>query len=78
MADVADLQSDEIAATQLAVDAQVEQRELANPALHPESEAERPNVLGRERGLLSDDLALVSRLAKSIDACVAHDGLPPG
>ena len=64
MAYVADLQSDEIAATQLAVDAQVEQRELAHPVLHLEADAERPDFLELERGLLPHDLALVPRLPK--------------
>ncbi len=77
MADVAHLQSDEIAAAQLAVDAQVEQCELTHSVLHLESNSERPDVLEFERGLLPDDLALVPRLTRSLDACVAHDGLPP-
>jgi hypothetical protein len=75
MTNISDLQSDEIAPTQLAVDAQVEERELAHPVLHLETDTERPDVLELERGLLPDDLALVPRLAKSVDACVAHDGL---
>jgi len=76
MTNIADLQGDEVASTQLAVDTQVEKCELAHPVLHLEADAERPNVLELERGLLPDDLALVPRLAKSVDACVAHDGLP--
>jgi hypothetical protein len=38
-------------------------------------DAERPDILELERGLLPDDLALVPRLAKSVDACFAYDGL---
>jgi hypothetical protein len=45
MAHVPDLESDEIASAQLAVDAQVEQREFAYATLHLEADAERPDVL---------------------------------
>src|SRR5690606_4198834 len=67
MADVADLQSDQVAAAQLAVDTQVEKCELTHPVLHLEPYAERPDVLEFERRLLPDDLALVPRLTESLD-----------
>jgi hypothetical protein len=67
---------DEVAATQLAVDAQVEQGELSHPAVHMESDAQRPDVLELEWRLLPDDLALVPRLAMSGVACGSHHGLP--
>jgi len=73
---VPDLERYEIAAAQLAVDAQVEEREFAHPVLHLEANAQRPDVLGLERCLLPDDLALVPRLARSGVACVSRDGLP--
>jgi hypothetical protein len=76
MTNISDLQGDEIAPAQLTVDTQVEKCELAHPVLHLEADAERPDVLQLERGLLPDDLALVPRLAKRVDACGAHDGLP--
>lgn len=63
VADVPDLESDEVAAAKLAVDAQVEQGELAHPALHLETDAQRPDVLELERRLLPDELPLVPRLA---------------
>jgi len=55
MTDIPDLERDEIAAAQLAVDAQVEEREFAHPALHLEADAQRPDVLELERCLLPDD-----------------------
>lgn len=66
----------EIAPAQLAVDFQIEQREFPHSVLHLESDAEGLDVLGLERGFLPDDLAFVPRLAMSIAACGAHDGLP--
>jgi hypothetical protein len=76
MAHVPDLESDEIASAQLAVDAQVEQREFAYATHHLEADAERPDVFELEGRLLSDDLFLVPRLARSGVSCGFHDGLP--
>ena len=76
MTNVPDLQGNEVASTQLAVNTQVKQRELAYPVLHLEADAERPDVLELERSLLPDDLALVPRLAMSGVARGFHDGLP--
>jgi hypothetical protein len=45
MTNISDLQGDEIAPTQLAVDAQAEKSKLAHPVLHLEADAERPDVL---------------------------------
>ena len=58
MTHIPDLEGDEAAAAQRAVDAQVEQGGLALPALHPAADAQRPEVLALERRLLPDDLAL--------------------
>ena len=60
----------------IAVDAQVDEGELAHPSLHLESDAKRPDILELERRLLPDDLALVPRLAMSVVASYSHDGLP--
>ena len=76
MAHVPDFEGDEVASAQLAVDAQVEEREFAQRALHLEAHAQRPDVLELEGRLLPDDLALVPRLASSGNACGFHDGLP--
>jgi hypothetical protein len=73
---VPDLERDEIAAAQLAVDAQVEQRKFSHPALHLETNAQSPDVPELEGCLLPDDLALVPRLARRGVACGTHDGLP--
>ena len=74
--DVPDSQADQVAASQLAVDAQVEQRELTNPVLHLQADAQRPDVLGLERRLLADDLALVPWLSVGGVGGESHDGLP--
>ena len=42
MTNISDFQGDEIAATQLAVDTQVEKCELAHPVFHLEANTERP------------------------------------
>ena len=76
MTHVSDLERDEVAAAQLAVDAEVEQGEFAHPSLHLEADAQRPDVLELERRLLPDELALVPRLAMNGIACGSHDGLP--
>src|SRR4051794_6853145 len=55
VADVPDLEADEVAAAQLAIDSQVEERELAHPAFHLEANTKCPDVLDLERCLLTDD-----------------------
>ena len=57
--DIAHLELDEVAASQLAIDAEVKQRELSNAAFHMQSNSERPDVFKLERCLLANDLALV-------------------
>jgi len=76
VADIADAQLHQIASAQLAVDAQVEQRQFAAPVLHLQVRPDRPDFPGLERGLLPDELALVPRLAMNGIACGTHDGLP--
>jgi hypothetical protein len=58
VADVADPQCDEVATPELAVDAQVEERQLAHAVLHLEPHPKCPDVLELEWSLLPDDLAL--------------------
>ena len=76
MTHIADLEGDEVAAGKLAVDAQVEECQLTHQVLHLKPNPQRPDVLGLERGLLADDLALVPWL---VIICVGNrtqDGLP--
>ena len=72
-----DPEADEVAATQLAVDSQIEKRELAHPVFHLKAHPKCPDVLDFERGLLAHDLALVPWLAMSGVDTGFHDGLLP-
>ncbi len=74
--DVAHLQSDQIAASQLAVNSEVEQGELADAILGLKTDTECPDVFDLERCLLPDDLAFVPRLAMDGRDVGFHDGLP--
>ena len=76
VADVPDLEADEVAAAQLAVESQVEKGKLADPAFHLETNSNGPDVLELERCLLTDDLALVPWLAMNSVGVGSHDGLP--
>lgn len=76
MTNVPDLERDEVAAAQLTIDPQVEDRELARPPLHLGPHAQRPNVLELEGRLLPNDLAPVSQLAMSRIGNGYPDGLP--
>jgi hypothetical protein len=76
VADIPDLEADQVAAAQLAVDTQIEQGELAYPTRHLEPDAKDPDVLELERCLLPDDLALVPWLAMSSSIVGFHDGPP--
>jgi hypothetical protein len=76
VADVADLERNEIAPSQLAVDAEVEERQLAYSVLHLKSDSKRPDVPKFEWSLLADDLAIVPWLSVSGIGCGSHDGLP--
>jgi hypothetical protein len=76
VADVSNLEADEVATAKLAVDSQVEEGELAHPTFHLQANTKRPDVLELERCLLTDDLALVPRLAMSNVGVGSHDGLP--
>ena len=56
--DVSDFQTDEVAAAQLAVDSQVEERKLAQPTLHLKADAKCPDIFRLERRLLPTILPL--------------------
>jgi hypothetical protein len=75
MADVAHPEFDEVAAPELAVYTEIEQRQFANAVRHLQANSKCPDVLEFERRLLSDDLSLVPRLAMSCGCIGFHDGL---
>ena len=56
----------QIAAAQFAVDRQIEQGELALTLTEFEAHPDGPNIFELERGFLSDQLALVPRLAAGL------------
>jgi len=76
VANVPDLECNEVTSAELAVNSQVEQREFAYPVLHLETDSECPDILCLERRLLADDLALVPWLAMNGIGYGSHDGLP--
>jgi len=53
--DVLHSDCDDIAAPQLAVDCQIEHRQVARPSLHLQSSADRPNMFWPQRGFLADE-----------------------
>jgi hypothetical protein len=73
---VPDLETDEVATAQLAVDSQVEECKLSNPALHLEADSKCPDILDLERSLLADDLALAPWLAMNSVGSGSRDGRP--
>jgi hypothetical protein len=75
--DIAHLQRHQIASPQLAVDAKVDQSQLAHAMLLLQSHTQGPDVLRLERGLLPDQLALVPRLSmmRAIRRGCVHGGL---
>lgn len=73
---VLSLEADQVASAQLTVNAEVEESQFANPALHLQPDTQGPDVLKLERSLLPDELPLVPRLAMNGIVCSTHDGLP--
>lgn len=57
--DVRDFQPDEVTSAELAVDGEVEKREIADASCDFETHTDRPVVLRHERSFLSDDTTLV-------------------
>ena len=76
MTNIPDLEADKVTAAQLAVNVQVEKCELTRSVLHLQPHPKCPDVLELERGLLTDDLALVPWLAMPCVGYSSHDGLP--
>ena len=66
MTDVANLELDQIAGPQLAVEPQVEQRQLPDPMFDLQSDADGPYVLQLEGRLLTHQLALVPRFVAGL------------
>jgi hypothetical protein len=60
--DIAHPKAHQVAAAQLAVHGEIEQRQLPDPVVRLQTNAYRPDVLELERGLLANQLALVPRL----------------
>jgi hypothetical protein len=54
---------DDIAPPQLAVDCQIEHRQIARPSVHLQSGADRPNMFWPQWWLLADELALIPGLS---------------
>jgi hypothetical protein len=61
--DVAYSKTDEIAAAKLAIDSQVEHREIADGIRILKVDSDRPNIFRLERWFLADELALVPSVA---------------
>jgi len=60
---VVNFQPDEIAASQLAVDRQIEHGKIAPAFLYLEAHSNSPDILRLQRALLADEASLVPRLA---------------
>jgi len=77
---VLDLERDDIAPTQLAIDRQIEHRQIARTSLYLQLGADRPYVLRSQRGLGTDQLAFVpsNALRRGWDMIlmVLHGGAP--
>ncbi len=63
MRDIPDPQLDQVARSQLAIDGQIEQRQLPSAIGKLQSNPDSPDVLELEGCLLTDDLAFVPRIA---------------
>ena len=61
MGDVTNTQADEVASAQLAVDGQVEHGQISHLVGVLQVDADRPDILGLQRGLLANQLSLVLR-----------------
>ena len=77
--EVRDAETDEVAAAQLAVDAEIEQREVARLALELELAANGPDALDTERRFRSETLDLVPNNATGVRLrwLSSRHGAPP-
>jgi len=72
--DVIDPKADEIAAAQLAVDSEVEHRQIAFAVLDLKSDANGPDLFGPKRTLLANETAFVPCDARRSDVCLDFRG----
>lgn len=61
VAHIADSETNEVAAAELAIDPEVEEGQVAYPLLKLQARADGPDITDAERRLLADQLALVPR-----------------
>ncbi len=72
--DVVDLETDKVAAPQLAVDGHTKQREVAPVVRHFEPDTDRPDMLRKKRSFLTDNPSLVPRRANTVNHRQIFDG----
>jgi hypothetical protein len=73
--DVLDLETHYVAATQLAIDRKIEERQVSRAPRELQSSSNRPDVLRLERWFRSDELALVPGSAWDRDGAGLVEGL---
>jgi hypothetical protein len=62
------LQPHEIAASEFAIDSEVEQGEIAGAVLQPKPDPDRPHLLGLQRSLLTDEASPYSKARGMVHA----------
>ena len=75
--DIGDLEPNQVAAAQLAVDGKVEERQFTGPLGDVETDTDRPDMFRFERLFLADDATLVPSGAAGADGwqiLSSHDG----
>lgn len=75
-ADVKEVEGHPAASAKLAVNSQMEERQLPHPVFHLQSHAERSDVSGLERCFLTNNRAFGPGLAMYSDTGGFHDGVP--
>ncbi len=73
--DVSNLQLEQVAGAQLAVDAKIEQRQFSRSAEDLKPDSDSPNFFEFERHLLTDKFAFVPRAALNPNSNLIHRGL---
>jgi hypothetical protein len=67
---ILDTKCDDIAAPQLAVDCEIEHRQVAYPPVHLQPGTDRPDMLRPQRRLLADELAVVPGSRRGVEEIV--------
>jgi hypothetical protein len=75
MTEISNLQLEQIAGPQLAVDTEIEQRQFPLSAKDLKPDADSPNFLQFERGFLTNKFALVPRLWNHPNIAFIHSRL---